>query len=192
MTTNSTLPLPVRPRTGRELRLSLTPGGPRSRLNGAWWPHSRDLSAELPHLIAELDGVWGRITRAAVHGPTWAGLCHDVPTGAHDVRVNWYDAAQDRNAISLFSYRIGHWELLVVPPGNAPWRADQLMAAASRPGNQRSADSLLADGHMPADIPQRDRIRIRTRRTHGPPSPVPPAGAGPSPARTLRSLRAGT
>jgi hypothetical protein len=166
MTTNTAPRPPMSPQAGPELRLTLTPDAPWSRLAGAWWPRSRDLSAELPALIADADRTWGRITRASVHGPAWSSLRHDQPTGSHSVHVSWFDATQDPHAISLFSYRIGCWELLVVPPGTAPWRASRLMAAASRPGNHQSAASLLTDGPAPLDAPQ-GRIRIRTRRARG-------------------------
>ncbi|RAG85549.1 hypothetical protein DN069_11480 [Streptacidiphilus pinicola] len=165
MSTYTRAALSAAPQARPSLRLALTPDGPRSRLSGAWWPHSRNLSEQLPELIAELDGVWGRITRAAIQDTAWTQLSHSVPAGTHDVRVNWYDHSQDPDAITLFSYRIGEWELLVVPPESSPWRAKQLMTAAARPNNQRSARALLADGSTPpaATVP-RDHLHIRTRR----------------------------
>lgn len=161
-------PTPV-PQTRPSLRLALTPEGPRSRLSGAWWPHSRDFSDQLPELIAELDGIWGRITRAVVQDTAWTELSHSVPAGSHDVRVNWYDPLHDPHAITLFSYRIGEWELLVVPPETSRRRANQLMTAATHPGNQRSARALVADGPTPppAAAP-REHIHILTRRAHNP------------------------
>ena len=164
MSTDRT-PRPSRiPEPHPEVRLALTPDGTKPRLDGAWWPRSRDLTAELPSLIAELDHAWGRITRAMVHGSHWSRLSHDVPSGSHNVRVHWFDAAQDPDAITLASYRIGQWELLVVPPDTPPWRAARLMTAASRPGNQHSAGSLLAGQAAPPDAPRHSHYRIRTRR----------------------------
>ncbi|WP_143094760.1 DUF5994 family protein [Streptacidiphilus jiangxiensis] len=164
------------------LRLALTSDGPRSRLSGAWWPHSRNLSDQLPYLIAELDGVWGRITRAAVQDTAWTELSHSVPAGSHDVRVNWYDPLQDPHAITLFSYRIGEWELLVVPPESSRRRAHQLMTAATHPGNQRTARALVHDGPAapPATAP-RAHIHILTRRAH---NAEPTTVASPPPATT--------
>lgn len=172
MTMNSTLPLPVGPQADTRPRLALTPAGPWSRLNGAWWPRSDDLSAELPSLIVELDRAWGRITRAAVHGPAWSGLRHDLPASSHSVHVSWYDSTQGPHAISLFSYRIGSWELLVVPPATDPRHANLLMAAAARPGNHQAAATLLADGPERADVPH----RVRTWHGRGGTGPVQPVG----------------
>ena len=176
MTVNSTLPLPVGPQADTPPRLALTPAGPWSRLDGAWWPRSDDLSAELPSLIAELDRAWGRITRVSVHGLAWSSLRHDLLVGPHSVHVSWYDSTQAAHAIRLFSYRIGSWELLVVPPATDPRHAALLMAAAARPGNHQAAETLLADGPERADVPYRGRIRIRTRHGRGATGPALPVG----------------
>lgn len=171
MTTYTGPTLAAAPPALPSLRLALTPDGPRSRLSGAWWPHSRDICEQLPELIAELDGIWGRITRVAVQDTAWTELSHSVPAGSHDVRVNWYDHCHDPHAITLFSYRIGEWELLVVPPETAPWRAKQLMTAAAHPGNQRTARALLTGcSTPPAATATRDpiHIHIRTRHAHDP------------------------
>lgn len=62
----------VEERTFSPLRLALastdTPG---ALLDGAWWPRSRDLAAELPALTAVLDPLWGRITHVTVTPTLW-------------------------------------------------------------------------------------------------------------------------
>lgn len=56
-------------------RLSLAPVGPAPPLlDGAWWPRSRDLGAELPALIAVSDPLWGRITRVTVNPTHWPAV----------------------------------------------------------------------------------------------------------------------
>lgn len=54
------------------VRLSLMPPGtgPR-RIEGMWWPYSRDLSRELPSLLAALDRLWARVTRVTVNRSAW-------------------------------------------------------------------------------------------------------------------------
>jgi len=128
------------------LRLSVTPGSERCRLDGAWWPRSRDLEQELPALVAELDHQWGRITHATVNRHLWPSLPHHVRTGTHTVRVGWYDSEQDPYEITLFSYEINRWDLLVVPPETDPDTAARLMASASGAGNRKSADALVEPG----------------------------------------------
>ncbi|MEZ0067138.1 hypothetical protein ABIA32_003151 [Streptacidiphilus sp. MAP12-20] len=128
---------------GLPLRLSVTPDGERCRLDGAWWPHSRDLKQELPPLVAELDVRWGRITHATVNRHLWPTIPGRVRTGVHTLRLGWFDAEQDPYEISLFSYQVGRWDLLVVPPETDPDEAARLMAAASGAGNRQSAGALL-------------------------------------------------
>ncbi|WP_051942789.1 DUF5994 family protein [Streptacidiphilus rugosus] len=174
MTTITAPVLLARPVARSPLRLALTPDGTRRRLDGAWWPHSRDLSVELPQLIEELDRRWGRISRASIYDTAWAQRSHSIATGSHDVRVNWYDPDQDPHAIALFSYRIKRWQLLVIPPETASWRAGQLMTAAARSRNQQSARALFAHGPLAPALGTGPygHVRIRTRHDRTPATPA--------------------
>ena len=149
-TTISTLPKPVVPApTGPaspDLRLSLKPETRiTGRLDGAWWPRSRDMAQELPPLVSFLDQAWGRITRVTVHESTWPDLPPKIPVGVHVVRLGWFDAEQEPDDLCLLSYKIGRWDLLVIPPECDPERAARLMAAASDVHETRGASALLAD-----------------------------------------------
>lgn len=140
MTTVLTTPAPD---LAPPLRLSLTPSGERCRLDGVWWPHSRDLGAELLPLVAELDHRWGRITHATVNRQLWPEIPYEVRTGTHAVRLGWFDAEQDPYEMTLFSYGINRWDLLVLPPETDPDTARRLMAAASSAGNLQSPSALV-------------------------------------------------
>ncbi|MFF4587978.1 DUF5994 family protein [Streptomyces sp. NPDC001388] len=126
------------------LRLSLAPAGPApALLDGAWWPRSRDLAAELPLLTAVLDPLWGRITRVTVNPTHWPVVPRKVPVAGHVVNVGWFLAEQDPHEILLLSYHLGRWNLLVVPPGTDPDTAARLMAAASDPLGTSTASQLM-------------------------------------------------
>ncbi|MFJ2439628.1 DUF5994 family protein [Streptomyces sp. NPDC087658] len=125
------------------LRLALTSRGERSRLDGAWWPRSRDLERELPPLVLALDQRWGRITHATVNRRLWPSVPRHVQTGSHAVHLGWFDAEEDPHVIWLFSYGPGHWDLAVIPPETEPEDAARLMASASRTGNQDTASALV-------------------------------------------------
>jgi hypothetical protein len=128
------------------LRLSLVPAGPApALLDGAWWPHSRDLEAELPALAAVLDSSWGRITRVTVNPTHWPVVPRKVPVAGHTVKVGWFLAEQDPHELLLLSYRAGRWNLLVIPPETTPAAAAWLMAAASDPLGTSTASRLMAD-----------------------------------------------
>jgi hypothetical protein len=120
------------------LRLSLAPIGPApALLDDAWWPRARDLGAELPALTAVLDPLWGRITRVTVNPTHWPAVPRKVPVAGHAVNVGCFLAEQNPHELLLFSYHMGRWNLLVIPPRTAPVSAAWLTAAASDPWARR-------------------------------------------------------
>nr|WP_107116442.1 DUF5994 family protein [Streptomyces sp. NRRL F-4489] len=139
MTTGERAPAPP-------ARLSFTPAGsPPGLLDGAWWPRSRDLSRELPALVAALDARWARITRVTVNPAHWPVVPRKVPVAGHTVHVGWFAAEQDPHKMILLSSAGGRWDLLVVPPETGPAAAARLMAAAAAPGGLLTASALMAD-----------------------------------------------
>ncbi|MER8219887.1 DUF5994 family protein [Streptomyces sp. NPDC094143] len=144
-------------------RLSLAPAGPApALLDGAWWPHSRDLGAELPALAAVLDPLWGRITRVTVNPTHWPVVPSKVPVAGHTVKVGWFLDQQDPHELLLLSYRAGRWNLLVIPPQTSPAAAAWLMAAASAPLGTSTASRLMAEAARPGTVPVTDRGGERT------------------------------
>ncbi|CAM5371241.1 hypothetical protein SALBM135S_08574 [Streptomyces alboniger] len=126
-------------------RLSLTPKTTLDgQLDGAWWPCSRSLEAELPPLAAALDTIWGRVTRVAVNPTRWPAIPRKVPVAGHTVHVGWF-TEQHPDKVMLFSYTVGRWDLLVIPPETEPAAAARLMAAAAVPGSVLTAGALMAD-----------------------------------------------
>ncbi|MEU5632656.1 DUF5994 family protein [Streptomyces rishiriensis] len=130
--------------TSSSLRLALAPIGTRpALLDGAWWPRSRDLGAELPVLTSALDPLWGRITRVTVNPTLWPVIPRTVPVAGHVVKVGWFLPEQDPHELLLLSYRVGRWNLLVVPPRTDAASAAWLMAAASDPLGTSTASRLM-------------------------------------------------
>ncbi|MEU7063926.1 DUF5994 family protein [Streptomyces sp. NPDC046161] len=126
-------------------RLSLTPKSSLAgQLDGAWWPYSRDLEAELPPLVAALDEPWGRITRVTVNPTRWPVVPRTVPMAGRRLHVGWF-TEQDPDKLILLSYTVGRWDLLVVPPETPPAAAARLMAAAAIPGSVLTARVLMAN-----------------------------------------------
>ncbi|WP_327377343.1 DUF5994 family protein [Streptomyces sp. NBC_01216] len=126
-------------------RLSLTPMTTLvGRLDGAWWPRSRDLEAELPPLAAALEEPWGRVTRVTVNPTRWPVVPHTVAVHGRTLHVGWF-TEQHPDTLILLSYTVGRWDLLVIPPETAPAAAARLMAAAVIPGSLLTAGMLMAD-----------------------------------------------
>lgn len=113
-------------------------------LDGAWWPHSRDLAAELPPLMAALDELWGRITRVTVNPTRWPVVPSRVEVAGRAVHVGRF-VEQDPDKLILLSFTVGRWDLLVIPPETAPASAARLLAAAALPGSMLSARTLMAN-----------------------------------------------
>ncbi|MFC5889417.1 DUF5994 family protein [Kitasatospora sp. CM 4170] len=129
-------------------RLSLAPPGerPGHRLDGAWWPRSRDLLLELPSLAADLDERWGRITRITVNPAQWPVVPSRIPVTGHTVHAGWFTTEQDEHTIAVFSYAPRRLTLLVVPPNTDAVDAARLMSEAADPAGTRTASDLLAAG----------------------------------------------
>ncbi|MFJ8661211.1 DUF5994 family protein [Streptomyces sp. NPDC093795] len=126
-------------------RLSLTPETSLvGQLDGAWWPESRDLEAELPSLIDALEGRFGRITRVTVNPTRWPVVPHKVAVTGHTVHVGWF-TEQDPDKMILLSYTVGRCDLLVIPPETEPAAAARLMTAAANPGSVLTAGALMTD-----------------------------------------------
>ncbi|MET9464902.1 DUF5994 family protein [Streptomyces sp. NPDC006544] len=129
----------------RPARLSLTPKSSLAgQLDGAWWPRSRDLGAELPALAAALDAPWGRVTRVSVNPGRWPVVPRTVAVDGRLLHVGWF-AEQDPDKLILLSYTVGRWDLLVIPPETEPAAAARLMAAAAIPGSVLTAGVLMAN-----------------------------------------------
>jgi Family of unknown function (DUF5994) len=136
MTANVHEPLPLPAFTlpawdGPPARLSLVrPGGGPVRIDGAWWPRSRDLAKELPPLLAVLDSRWGRISYLTVEDSAWLDGPAAMVLGGHTLRINRSVSANHRNAVCLLCPGVGRCDLVVLPPETATHQARGLMAAA--------------------------------------------------------------
>jgi hypothetical protein len=130
--------------TNPTVRVSLVPGGTSpGPLDGAWWPHSRDLTLELP-LTTEFRSRWGPITRGAVHPAFWPVIPRRVRANGRVLRVGRFTRHQDPHALLLLSLRVARWDLLVIPPDTPTATAARLMASACDPRNVRTASGLMA------------------------------------------------
>ncbi|MFE0735427.1 DUF5994 family protein [Streptomyces sp. NPDC058855] len=131
----------------RQARLALTPNTSMAGLlDGAWWPYTRDLAAELPPLVEALRDRFGRVTRITANPAPWPVALRQVPVGGYAVHVGWFtDQAPD--TMILLSYSLGRCDLLVIPPETEPSSAARLMTAASAPGNLHTTGTLMSEEH---------------------------------------------
>jgi hypothetical protein len=128
MTTALQPPLPSHP----VLRLRLAPHGGLPRpIDGAWWPRSYDLLAEVPPLLAGLPRAWGHISSVTVNGAKWSATPGRMLVFNQVVRLRRTLAASAPHTVVLLAPGRGRWDLLVVPPDTTEEAAEPLMAAAA-------------------------------------------------------------
>jgi Family of unknown function (DUF5994) len=132
-------------------RLSLVPATlPHTGLGGGWWPRSRNATAELPGLIAELSTRAGRVSRVALQADAFDNIPHKLTVGGRKVHVAWF-RYMNKNTVILTMAGRDDLVLLVVPPLAPPAAAARaLRAVASGPG-AGSADAILAAASIAAD-----------------------------------------
>jgi hypothetical protein len=124
-------------------RLRLKPKAPQSGyVDGAWWPHSDDLAAELPDLLSVLSVRLGPIGRVLYNLNDWATAPAKFATGGRMVRLDGYQL-QPANTVEVLGLNRNKTVLLVVSPNADPDEAHAIMMAAAGPSNASTVASLL-------------------------------------------------
>src|SRR5437879_4214017 len=82
---------PPRPHGERTPRLLLKAGSAKTGyVDGAWWPYSDDLAAELPALLPPLAARLGAIHRVTYRLDEWAGVPDEFVFNGQVVRLDGY------------------------------------------------------------------------------------------------------
>lgn len=131
----------VRPGTAL-LRLETTPAR-EGILDGAWWPRSRDIEAELPSLITALTGHLGPVTRVGLDATAWEGLPTRLIIDDQVVHIDSFPVGDDTVLITRGDR--DYFTLLVVPPHTTTDAAHAAMARAVRADNITQAKQILID-----------------------------------------------
>jgi hypothetical protein len=123
-------------------RLRLKPKAPTTGyVDGGWWPRSRDLAAELPHLLTVLSVRLGRIERVSYHLAEWGPTIRKINFGGGVVRLAGYRSQlPDTVDVIAAQQRV---TLLVVPPEAAAQSAHAALMAAGYRGNTDDVATLL-------------------------------------------------
>ena len=139
-------------RASDAVRLRLDPHpSRRTVLDGAWWPRSRDVVAELPRLVDALVGLRGEITHVLLNTAEWdLPHPHRVAGGRHAVRLGWY-TSQPAGLLTIISdFGRDRFDLFVVPADASAASADTaLTAAADATDNHHAPDLLAGIQHQP-------------------------------------------
>lgn len=112
-------------------------------LDGAWWPRSRDIGAELPSLITALTEHLGPVTRVGLDASAWDELPTRLVIDGRVVHIDSYPVGDDTVLITRGDR--DHFSLLVVPPDTMPDAARAAMARTVRADNVTGAEQILID-----------------------------------------------
>jgi hypothetical protein len=124
-------------------RLRLKPKAPLSGyVDGAWWPHSEDLTAELPDLLSVLSVRLGPIGRVIYNLNEWAKPPAKFATGGRMVRLDGY-RLQPVNTVEVLGLNGNKIVLLVVSPHADPDQAHAIMMTAAGPNDASTVENLL-------------------------------------------------
>jgi Family of unknown function (DUF5994) len=124
-------------------RLRLKPKAPQSGyVDGAWWPHTEALAAELPDLLSVLSVRLGPIGRVIYNVNEWTHPPAKLPTGGRSVRLDGY-TLQPVNTVEVIGIDGSKIVLLVVSPHADAERAHAILMTAAGPSDASTVESLL-------------------------------------------------
>ncbi len=151
-------------------RVSLKPGMPRTgAVDGAWWPASRDLVAELPALAEGLGGQVGRLERVAFGRDAWDAVPMRVRGWVDGRRIGLDGfAAFAPDVVWVATSITGSAPLFlaVVPADTPPERAAEILRRAGTTENLEGPADLLADAGSPA-APTSSAAQPEMAASHG-------------------------
>ena len=134
------------------LRLRLKPAHQTCGfVQGAWWPRSTLLAAELPSLLAALSLRFGTIDRVQYHESDWSPAPQHIKHIKHpDGDIILDDSQDSRNVISVSGQQFGKLTLLVVPPNTDATHAYNVVMTAASANDSSTRDQLLGIGMQSA------------------------------------------
>ncbi|NBM17566.1 DUF5994 family protein [Streptomyces sp. GC420] len=111
-------------------------------LDGAWWPRSRDIGAELPSLITALTEHLGPVTRVGLDAGAWEELPTRLIIDDRVVHIDPFPVGDD--TVLITRGERDHFSLLVIPPDTNPDAARTALARAVSADNA-TAEQILID-----------------------------------------------
>jgi len=137
---------PEVPAADGSLRLRMKPSTDSMKhagyVDGAWWPHTRDLARELPTLFAGLSGRLGTIERMAYRITEWKPAARRITSDGHTVRLGGFNH-QGADTIDVSSTSGIRVTLLVIPPDTESADAQHITETAATTGNLDPVAALL-------------------------------------------------
>jgi hypothetical protein len=148
-------------------RLKLKPKAPATgSVDGAWWPRSRDLSIELPALLAVLAIRLGGVERVSHNLTTWHAIPRRLNVNGRQLRLGGFHA-QHPHTVDVIGTNGARLTLLVLPPTTDPVAAHRTLITASRRDNVDSIDRLLTATTEPERATSNDPAAVERWEVDG-------------------------
>ena len=126
-----------------QLRLRLRPKAPTSGyVDGAWWPRSRDLAAELPALLAVLAVRLGEIPRVSYNLTEWETTPRQITADGVRIRLSGF-WTRPPHTVDVIAGDRRRLSLLVVPTDTEASAAHHIMMRAAERDNTDTVEDLL-------------------------------------------------
>ena len=121
-------------------------------IDGAWWPRSRDLTAELPALLEVLWTANREITRVSYHAAAWEPTPRRLTVDDRVMRLGAFTAGDPSTVGLVDSWGYERIDLLVIAPDTDPEVAQRTLTLASTAGNPyRAGETLARSANSPID-----------------------------------------
>jgi hypothetical protein len=142
-------------RGGIDVRVSFRDdgGSDDSAFDGAWWPRSRELAAEVPELIAELERRGVRIERFTYALDAWRPAPRKVIVNGRVIRTGGFRSMDPQVVCLTWHGGQRRADLLVVPPETDVLTGARALRLCTRRGLPRSPQMVLAAARS-TPIPQ--------------------------------------
>ena len=133
-------------RNGIDVRVRLRRDGTAGEVafDGAWWPRSWDLAAELPELVAALATLGVRVERFTYPAEVWPPVDRKVDVAGRMVRAGAF-RNMDPQLVSLTVDGDRRLDLLVVPPEADALTGVRALRMAGLRADTSSPQRVLAD-----------------------------------------------
>ena len=133
-------------RAGIDVRVSLRndAGSDEEAFDGAWWPRSRDLAAEVPELIAELERRGVRVERFTYALGPWQAAPRKLVVNGRVVRTGGFRSMDPQVVCLTWHGGQRRADLLVVPPETDVLTGARALRIGTRRGLPRSPQMVLA------------------------------------------------
>jgi Family of unknown function (DUF5994) len=139
------------------LRLRMAANSLDARLDGVWWPRSRNIVTEIADLVDHFPAKrFGRVVRVLVSPADWDSRPGHVLVRNGIIKVRYLAESDDSHLIHLTTSDRTLLPLLVVPPSFTRDQGDAALAAAVTHEDTRSASALI------------ERVRTGTSRRMSP------------------------